>query len=444
MNFLLYLLTKDSKFCNGRFCQYPHEKDYAEGNLINNMYEVGLLGLYEKSELKFEKIYDDFLGSVNSQGGQKEAKSVEVSEERKCRLEKMSEDEFEELKKRLVKNCPKKKDCHSCSIDKGDCPLLNPWKKEGDGYWHSYSLLGEYLPDLKKVVLYVNNIDDACGKPTYNGVLSTYVHELFHAYFHYVTEQKKAKHNYIREVEEAITEFSSLAFLRVKKKSDDDKWSEIFEWTKKSIGEKQKTVGDLPAYGFGRYLFDNIPEDEAFEWINKYAERLGYIDEEDELVKQYKQMVCPCYPSEPGQCMELLRRILFETNNKPIQPRKVKKPADGTDSLVLVDYKPAYDSFGWKGEIHIEYDRCTDEFNYCNGFMGRWDLSSEDIARIKAFLQDENNLRDFFDDRKAYSMEEAIRTEHYRAYTLHIKWKGKDKTISVGFGSTIPFKHPFY
>ena len=328
MNFLLYLNTKDTKFCNGRFSQYPHEKDYAEGNLINDMFEVGFFGLYEKSELKFEKIYDDFLGSVNSQGGQKEAKRVEVSEERKCRLEKMSENEFEELKKKLAKKCSNKEKCGNCYIEKGDCPLLHGWKKEegGDKYTYSYKILGEYLPDLKKVVLYVKNIDDACGKPTYNGVLSTYIHELFHAYFHYFTEHhNKAEYNYIKEVEEAMTEFSTLVFLRVMEKLyDGSEWSEIFEWTMKSIGEKQETVGDLPAYGFGRYLFDNIPEDEAFEWINKYAERLGYIDEEDEFVKQYKQMVYPCYPSDPDKCLELLRKILFETNNKPIKPSYVK------------------------------------------------------------------------------------------------------------------------
>jgi hypothetical protein len=325
---------------------------------------------------------------------------------------------------------------------------LHGWKKEegSDNYTYSYPILGEYLPDLKKVVLYWNNIDNACGKPTYNGVLSTYIHELFHAYFHYITEQKHAEYNYIREIEEAMAEFSTLVFLRLMKNdySYSNKWEDIFDWASDSIGKKQNKVGNLPAYGFGRYLFEKISEDKAVAWINQYAERLGYIDEEDILVKLYKQMVSPCYPTEPKNCMELLRKILFETSNKPIQPREVKENDDGMDGLVLVDYTPPYDSFCWKGEIHIKYDLLTDEFDYCNGSMGRWNLSAADIARIKAFLRDVNNLRDFFDDRKAYSTEEAIKTEHYRAYTLHIKWKDQDKTITVGFGSTIPFKHPFY
>lgn len=296
--------------------QYPHKDSRTEVELINNMYDAEVQtinGFPVRGEAKFAALYYDFLEM-----------NVEVSEERQLHVEKLTEDEFESLKKRLAEECTNKENCDKCYIDEGDCRLLHGWKKEGDGFRHSYPLLGEYLPDLKKVILYKDNIDDASGKPTYNGVLSTYIHELFHAYFHYVTEQKQAEYNYIREVEEAMVEFSTLVFLRVMEKMYGGEWSDIFEWTWKSIGKKQENVGDLPSYGFGRYLFDSIPEDKAFDWINKYAERLGYIDEEEKLVKQYKQMVYPCYPSEPDKSLELLRKILFNTNNKPIKPRDVK------------------------------------------------------------------------------------------------------------------------
>lgn len=295
--------------------RYPHKDSRTEVEFINDMYnvEVNKINEIDERDFRFDILYDFFI------------KEVVVSEERKCHLEKMTKDEYEEIKKSLTENCPKKEDCDRCSIDKGDCWLLHGWKKEGAVYKHSYPLLGEYLPNSKTVVIYVKNIDDACEKPTYNGVLPTYIHELFHAYYHYVTEQKQAEYNYIREIEEAMTEFSTLVFLRyMGNEYPLEEWNNISEWALKSIGKKQKTVGNLSAYGFGRYLFDSIPENEAFDWINKYAERLGYIDEEDELVKQYKQMVCPCYPTEPKKCLELLRKILFETNNKPIKPRDAK------------------------------------------------------------------------------------------------------------------------
>ena len=50
--------------------EYPHKKDGVECNLIDEMYE-NENGLGEIRELNFENIYDNFLGSVNSQDEQK-------------------------------------------------------------------------------------------------------------------------------------------------------------------------------------------------------------------------------------------------------------------------------------------------------------------------------------------------------------------------------------
>ena len=111
--------------------------------------------------------------------------------------------------------------------------------------------------------------------------------------------------------------------------------------------------------------------------------------------------------------------------------------------FVIVDYTPRYDSWGWKGELHVEYDFSSDELKYSNGFCGSWSLTEEQIKRIKAFLKNEDNLRDFFDDNIAYSTEEVFKTEHHREYILHFNWNGREKTVSVGNGTDIPFKHPF-
>lgn len=349
-----YLSKKNinREFLKFRYFPYPHKDSGTEVELINSVYDAEVQKLNRISErgFRFAILCGDFINEVV------------VSVERKCRIEEMTEDEYEELKKRLTENCPKKEICGICSIDKGDCWLLHGWKKEGAVYKHFYPLLGEYLSDSKTVVLYVNNIDDACGKPTYNGVLSTYIHELFHAYYHYVTEQKQAEYNYIREIEEAMTEFSTLVFLRyMENEYPLEEWNNISEWVLKSIGKKQETIGDLPAYGFGRYLFDNIPENEAFDWINKYTERLGYIDEEDELVKQYKQMVCPYYPTEPEKALEVLRKIL----NISIKPCDNGFDENTQKSLgyyvyLLVDpndEKPFYVGKGQNNRVfdHIQY-----------------------------------------------------------------------------------------
>lgn len=123
--------------------------------------------------------------------------------------------------------------------------------------------------------------------------------------------------------------------------------------------------------------------------------------------------------------------------------RKWHIESDST-RFVIVDYTPPYDSFGWLGELNVEYYFDTNELKYRNGHLGRWNLSDEQIARIKDFLKNEDNLRDFFDNTKAYSTEETFKTEHFRTYFLHFNWNGNEKTISVGFGTCIPFKHPFF
>ncbi len=128
--------------------------------------------------------------------------------------------------------------------------------------------------------------------------------------------------------------------------------------------------------------------------------------------------------------------------------------------LVIVDYTPPYDSWGWKGDLHVEYDLSTDQFKYSNGRFGRWNLTDEQIVRIKNFLKNKNNLLDFFDDSKAYSChtnnvviedvfgkKQSLNPQNFvhgdRSYTLHFQWNGMDKTIEVGMGCDIPFKHPF-
>lgn len=350
MNFALYLSTHVHLPDDSR---YPHKDkdDDVEKALIDKMYEIKVQEI-NGFPVNFDGLYFDFLN-----------KNVKVSQERKLRSEKLTEEQFERLKKRLAEFCPHKEKCKQIScphprpcceplgvdvadaierllgtgLDYKNCGLYG-WRKKTDNvYENSYPILGEYCSEMKQVILYVNNIDDACGEPTYKGVLPTYIHELFHAFFHYVTEKKQLERNYIREIEEAMAEFSTLVFLRHMKKIEYSyEWCDIFDWAYDEIGQKQKSVGDLPAYGFGRFLFDNIPENEAFDWINKYAERLGYIDEEDELVKQYKQMVCPCYPTEPDQCLELLRKILFETKNT-IKPRHVNENRNNMKNNAIIE-----------------------------------------------------------------------------------------------------------
>ena len=173
-------------------------------------------------------------------------------------------------------------------------------------------LLGEYIPEEKKVVLYLKNIEDACKNdnvPYYCGVLYTFIHEMFHAVHH---KAAKANYNPVREIVEAMTEFSTLVFLN-EMSSKSSEWEETFKWAKKTIEEKQWYLGSLPAYGFGYYLYDFFSKKEDFcSWIRTYHQKVGDIDKKNSYVKRYQQMLYPVYPHGNEElCMELLHSILF-------------------------------------------------------------------------------------------------------------------------------------
>ena len=116
-----------------------------------------------------------------------------------------------------------------------------------------------------------------------------------------------------------------------------------------------------------------------------------------------------------------------------------------TNQYVIVDYKSPYDSFAWKGSIHIEID-LNNRILKSDGwyrFGGEYKpLSTVESEEYLNFFSDRNNLIDFFDDAKAYNTALDCRTEHTREYVLRINWNGKEKEIHVGYPD-VPFKHPF-
>ncbi len=191
-------------------------------------------------------------------------------------------------------------------------------KKDRDKKIDSYLILGEYLKHSKKIILYINNIEDYCKNKGVidedkkkNIIITTYIHELFHAYFHFVTEQsifRKYRYNYILEIEEAITEFCTLVYIDYAKSGGHD-WKSILNFAHTNISKKQERKGDLSAYGFGAYLFDKIKnENERFELINDYIQKLGNIDENEKKVNEYIEKVRE--PNNYEECVKLLKEIL--------------------------------------------------------------------------------------------------------------------------------------
>ena len=192
-------------------------------------------------------------------------------------------------------------------------------KKKDRSRDEEYPIVGAYFVKGKMITLYINNIEDHCkNKKGFidedkkkNLIITTYIHELFHSYFHFVTEQsifRQYRYNYILEIEEAITEFCTLVYINYAKPGVRD-WNDILKFAHTSISKKQENKGDLSAYGFGAYLFDNIKkENERFELINNYIKKLGNIKENDKKVNEYIEKVRE--PNNYEECLKLLKEIL--------------------------------------------------------------------------------------------------------------------------------------
>lgn len=253
----------------------------------------------------------------------------EESDEEKKNVQQISEKEFEDLKKRL-KDPPFHKD------------KWKPININGEKFYQrSYPVLGEYDPIKKEIIMYIKNIEkriedgtDVKYSELFNIVL---LHEMFHAYFHYVTERGKCSYNYIFEIEEAMAEFCSLVCLE-DLSFKDYKGEDVFDFAKKNIEEKQNEVGELAAYGFGAYLFDKLKLNEKrYELINNYIQKLGNIDEDDEDVKEYckKVRLSKYVPDSDNQkdCMELLIKILDPNNDVMTSKKDVAEQQPEEKSL---------------------------------------------------------------------------------------------------------------
>lgn len=270
---------------------------------------VKIVWSYCNMNIRYEKDYMRFyyLSSFLSKC------PYEESLDEKKKYEQISEEDFKRLKE-LIDSFPENNNRNPLN---NWLPIVN---KENIYYCHQYPLLGEYLPDEKKIILYIKNIEkfikdgtDVKKSELFNTV---HLHEMFHAYFHYVTEQKKSSYNYILEIEEAMTEFCSLVCLQ-DMSATDSMWKDDFDYAYENIKEKQNEVGNLAAYGFGAYLFEKLGREEQYELINNYIQKLGYIDKDDDKVKEYcrKVRLSSFVPDNQEHCLELLKEILEPTVN---------------------------------------------------------------------------------------------------------------------------------
>ena len=185
-------------------------------------------------------------------------------------------------------------------------------------------IYGEFIPgrdgeDKPKVVIYYENIKRICKRiycEEWKFLAGVFVHEMFHAWNYFKSEQKPRS---VLAIDEPMVEFETLYFLKEletfahsRSHHLKDKVSRVSWYRKERVLNKRGSVGDLAAYGFGCYLFENLSDDDSKKWIETYSKKSASINGSNKLVKEVEDTLIPIYPfKSEAKVMEWFRKIIF-------------------------------------------------------------------------------------------------------------------------------------
>lgn len=185
-------------------------------------------------------------------------------------------------------------------------------------------LLGKFVPDNSpkaKVVIYYKNIMDIYGAKWKEVLAGVFVHEMFHAWNYFRAGENPGS---VLAIDEPMVEFETLYFLKELAAFTDShlhgKVESVYEDRKKRVQNKQSSIGDVAAYGFGYYLFEILGKSdyESIRWIETYSKKSAIINDPDSndqhkrLVKNAEKALIPIYPfMSEADVMKLFRKIIF-------------------------------------------------------------------------------------------------------------------------------------
>ena len=194
----------------------------------------------------------------------------------------------------------------------------------GDKVKFQVPIYGEFIPgkdgeDKPKVVIYYENIKRICKRiycEEWKFLAGVFVHEMFHAWNYFKAEQKPRS---VLAIDEPMVEFETLYFLKelaafTSSKSHDlrEKVARLMRDREYRVQNKRGSVGDLAAYGFGYYLFENLSDDDSKKWIETYSKKSASINGSNKLVKEVEDTLIPIYPfKSEAKVMKLFKKIIF-------------------------------------------------------------------------------------------------------------------------------------
>jgi hypothetical protein len=193
----------------------------------------------------------------------------------------------------------------------------------------SYLLLGEFVSGKEKeskpkVVIYLKSIEKSIknNESRWDVMAGVFVHEMFHAWNYFNAGQMSGS---VLAIDEPMVEFETLYFLKKLEAYTHspsrhlyDKVLTVRENRESRVKEKQLSIGDVAAYGFGYYLFDKLSKSDvkSITWIETYSKKSASINDSesdsDQLVKQVGDALIPIYPfMSEGKVMKWFEKIIF-------------------------------------------------------------------------------------------------------------------------------------
>ena len=183
-------------------------------------------------------------------------------------------------------------------------------------------LFGKFVPGNKeskpKVVIYLKSIENNLKsyESRWNVMAAVFVHEMFHAWNYFIAGGRSS----VLAIDEPMVEFATLYFLK-ELKAFTSSQSHSLEVSMSCVKlhrefrvqNKQESIGDVAAYGFGYYLFKEFEKGnvDPIKWIETYSKKSASISR-DPQVKKVEETLIPVYPfKSENKVMKWFEKIIF-------------------------------------------------------------------------------------------------------------------------------------
>ena len=210
-------------------------------------------------------------------------------------------------------------------------PLLNPMRsaeKETERLLREASegkiefnipLFGKFVSGNKeskpKVVIYLKSVENNLKsyESRWGVMAGVFVHEMFHAWNYFIAGGRRS----VLAIDEPMVEFATLYFLKELKAltssqshSLEGNMSCVKLHREFRVQNKQQSIGDVAAYGFGYYLFNNLSDDDSIKWIETYSKKSASISHP--YVEKVEKTLIPIYPfKSESEVMKWFEEIIF-------------------------------------------------------------------------------------------------------------------------------------